>query len=105
MSTFISESIIPLFDGETVRTVVPGEPVLPSGFVWRKQEYRVDTLLSVWKEDGPCSHGSGEQYLRKHWYKLRMTDGREMEIYFERQARSSRQRKQRWWLFSISDVG
>ena len=105
MSTFISESITPLFDGEAVRTVVPGEPVVPSGFVWRKQEYRVDTILSVWKEDGPCSHGSGEQYLRKHWYKLRMTDGREMEIYFERQARSSRQRKLRWWLFSISDVG
>jgi len=26
-----------------------------------------------------------------------------MEIYFERQARSAKHRKKRWWLFSVSD--
>ena len=32
-----------------------------------------------------------------------MTNGQEMETYFERQARSAKQRKMRWWLFSVSD--
>ncbi len=32
-----------------------------------------------------------------------MMDGTETEVYFERQARSAKQRKRRWWLFGVSD--
>lgn len=102
MSTFVSEPITPVFDEATGNSVGIGEPIVPSGFLWREQEYRVESVLETWKESGPCKSGSSERYLRKHWYRIRMTDGQEMQIYFERQARSSKQRKRRWWLFSVS---
>lgn len=101
MSRFISESITPLFKGEPPLPHVPGEPVLPQGFVWRQQDYWIESVLQIWKESGPCRSGASELYLRKHWYRLRMTDGYEMEVYFERQARSAKQRKTRWWLYTL----
>lgn len=103
MSTFVSESIIPVFDEGTSSAVAVGAPIVPSGFIWREEEYRIESVLETWKETGPCKHGSSERYLRKHWFRIRTTDGTEMEIYFERQARSSKQRKRRWWLFSVTD--
>ncbi len=103
-SQFISESITPLFKEEPARSYVPGEPVLPQGFEWRNKTYWVESVLQAWKESGPCRSGASEIYLRKHWYRLKMTDRTEMEIYFERQARSSRQRKQRWWLYTLTEA-
>ncbi len=105
MSSFVSESITPVYEERVGRAVVPGEPLLPSRFIWRKQKIEVTSVLATWKEDGPCKHGSGELYLRKHWYRIQTSDGREMEIYFERQARSAKQSRKRWWLFSVSEPG
>ncbi len=104
MSEFISESITPLFKGESARSYVPGEPVLPQGFLWRDKEYWIKSVLKAWKESGPCRSGASELYLRKHWYQLEMTDETKMEIYFERQARSTKQRKQRWWLYTLENA-
>ena len=104
MSEFISESMTPLFKGQANQSYVPGEPVLPQGFMWRDKAYWVESVVKAWKESGPCRSGASELYLRKHWYQLRMTDHTEMEIYFERQARSSKQRKQRWWLYTLKKV-
>lgn len=101
MSTFVGESITPIF-GEGARAPGPGEPIVPPGFIWRKTEYRIECVLKTWRESGPCRHGSSERYVRKHWYRIRTTDGREMEIYFERRVRSSNERKKRWWVFSVS---
>jgi len=98
---FISESLTPLFKGEPALSYVPGEPVLPEGFKWRDTEYWIESVLQAWKESGADRSGTPEIYLRKHWYKLRMTDHTEMEVYFERQARSKSQRKQRWWLYTV----
>ena len=103
MSTFVSESIAPVFDQGTGTSIGVGAPVIPSGFIWREKEYRIQSVLETWKESGACKSGSSERYLRKHWYRIRTTDGKEMEIYFERQARSSKQRNKRWWLFTVSD--
>lgn len=103
MSTFVGESITPLFHEGTGSSIAVGEPIVPSGFIWREKEYRIQSILETWKESGPCKSGSSERYLRKHWYRIRMADGTEMEIYFERQARSPKQRTKRWWLFSVSD--
>ena len=50
-------------------------------------------VLETWKQSGPCKSGSNEKYLRKHWFRIRTTDGLEMEIYFDRQARSKHQAK------------
>ena len=33
--------------------------------------------------------GSREQYLRKHWFKIRTKDHQVMTLYFDRQARST----------------
>ncbi len=62
---------------------------------------RAAAVLEAWKEDGPCRHGSGEMYLRKHWFKILTEQGPQMTIYFDRQARSKRQSKARWWLYTI----
>jgi hypothetical protein len=44
-------------------------------------------------------HGSGERYVRKHWYRVKTTEGPEMKIYFERQRRSSG--GSRWRLYAV----
>lgn len=79
-----------------------GEPGLPERFRWRNQTLVIDQVLRAWKDTGPCTHGSGERYVRKHWFEVRLADGRRLKVYFERQARSSRQIRQRWWLFSVA---
>ena len=55
-----------------------------------------------WRETGPCHHGSGEQYVRKHWYEIEDERGRMMKLYFERQPRG-KQSKARWRLFSLQE--
>ena len=99
---FVSEPITPVTGTFDAAPMTRGEPGLPSRFVWREQEYAVAGVLEAWKETGPCKSGSPEQYLRKHWFKVRTDDGLEMTIYFERQARTKRQGKKRWWLYTVN---
>lgn len=99
----ISEPLKPLLSEVDARRMAMGAPLLPSGFVWRGREYAVEAVLETWKETGPCHHGSGERYVRKHWWRLRMATGEEMKVYFERQARSGRQLKLRWWLYTVTE--
>jgi len=101
----ISEALTPVKDAGDAGRVIPGEPLLPAAFRWRKKEYAVSEVLEVWKDTGPCTHGSGERYVRKHWFRIRVADGAEMKIYFERKQRSTRQAKQRWWLYTYISVG
>ena len=98
----ISECLVPVLTEVDAHRIVIGAPVLPTRFLWRGTEYRVTEVLEQWKETGPCRHGSGERYVRKHWYRLRMATGEEMKIYFDRHARSTQQRTQRWWLFTVA---
>ena len=49
--------------------------------------------------------GSREQYLRKHWFKIRTEDHQIMTLYFDRQARSVGQQKHRWWLYTLEASG
>ncbi len=98
---FVSESIQPQGGADTQR-MARGEPGLPAEFGWRGDQYRVEGIIEVWKESGPCTHGGTERYLRKHWYRLVMGDGSTWTIYFDRQARSVRERKLRWWLYTRS---
>ena len=101
----ISQPIKPLLDEVDARRIIPGEPLLPTGFSWRGGEYRVGEVLESWKETAPCTHGSGERYVRKHWYRIRTPEGDEMKIYFERKARSAREAKRRWWLYTFTPRG
>jgi phosphoribosylglycinamide formyltransferase-1 len=100
---FVSEAIEPLDSTFSTSSMAIGEPGLPKRFVWRDREYEVAEVLEQWKESGPCVSGANERYLRKHWYKIRTTDGTEMKLYFERQARSKGQAKARWWLYTVGE--
>jgi len=98
---FISEPIEPVADTMDTSRMMTGEPGLPQEFIWRKKKYKIEEVLEIWKETGPCTHGSGEQYVRKHWYKIKTTHGEQMQIYFLRQPDSKSKAKLRWWLFTI----
>jgi phosphoribosylglycinamide formyltransferase-1 len=99
---FISERIQPDPESFDARGTAFGEPALPLRFSWRGKTVEVEEILDTWKDTGPCSHGSGEKYVRKHWFRVRTTEGEEMRIYFDRQARSKRDLKARWWLYTHS---
>ncbi len=101
---FVSEPITPVEGSFDVAAMPGGEPGLPIRFVWRGEEYEVVRVLEKWKTTGPCRHGSGEQYVRRHWFRVETADGQEMEIYFDRQPRA-RKKKQRWWLATIMERG
>ena len=100
---FVSESIEPVAGTSRTAAMSRGEPGLPGRFVWRDKEYTIAEVLKSWKESGPDKGGSSEMYLRKHWYKIKTQDGPEMTIYFERQPRSKKQNKKRWWLYTIAN--
>jgi len=99
---FVSESIQPVTATHDTARMATGEPGLPQEFVWRGRTIKVATVLRTWRETGPCRHGSGERYVRKHWYEVATGPRETMKIYFERQPRGPR-RGERWWLFSVSD--
>jgi len=99
---FVGERIDPVAEAMDTRRMARGEPGLPRRFRWRGEEHEVAQVLEQWRETGPCRSGSDEQYVRKHWYRVRTTAGAEMKIYFERQGRSSRERKVRWWLHTLT---
>lgn len=96
---FVSEPLEPLTAGADTALMASGEPGLPRAFRWRGQVIEVQTLLRRWHETGPCSHGSPERYLRRHWFEVETDRGR-MRIYFERQPRRGK-KEPRWWLFSL----
>lgn len=98
---FVSEAIKPVDSSFDTSAMLSGAPGLPQKFTWRKKAYTVATVVKSWTSTGPCTHGSEEQYVRKHWYMIRTEDGAEMRIYFERKPRAG-QNKKRWWLASIS---
>lgn len=97
---FVSEPITPVAGSFDTASMAAGEPGLPARFLWRGAEYEVIRVLDAWKTTGPCRHGSGEQYVRRHWFRVVTADGTEMELYFDRQPRV-RQKTQRWWLATI----
>ena len=100
---FVSEALQPAGDSIDTAGMASGEPGVPRRFAWDGRDFEVAEILETWKSTSGCSHGGGEAYVRKHWFRVRTTDGSEMKIYFERQARSAGQRTTRWWLFAIRE--
>jgi hypothetical protein len=97
---FISAAIQPVAETLDAARMSAGEPGLPRQFRWGSQTIEIVQVLKTWRETGPCRHGSGEQYVRKHWFEVLTDSGDTMKIYFERQPRSKKN-KRRWWLFTI----
>jgi len=99
---FISAAIQPVagtFDAARMST---GEPGLPRQFRWKRQTIQIARVLKTWRETGPCHHGSGETYVRKHWFEVLSDGGETMKIYFQRHSRS--RSEGRWWLFTIGSA-
>ena len=101
---FIGEAIQPVAETIDASRMAAGGPGLPRQFRWRSEIMCITRVLNTWRETGPCRHGSGEQYVRKHWFEVETESGATMKIYFERQARSAKKRKERWWLFSVTSA-
>jgi hypothetical protein len=98
---FVGEAIVPDEASFFAAGMAAGAPGLPRSFWWRGTYFSVLAVLEKWKESGDCRHGSGERYVRKHWYRVKTAEGPEMKIYFERQQRSSG--GSRWRLYSIRE--
>lgn len=101
---FVSEPLQPADRDWDAAAMAAGAPGLPAAFRWRGQTLVVQAVLRGWRETGPCRHGSGERYVRKHWFEVLTDDGRTVKLYFERQPRR-RGGSARWWLYTIADPG
>jgi hypothetical protein len=99
--TFIGEGIKPEDVSFSASATAMGKPGLPREFSWKGKKFSVIEVLEEWKEAGDCRHGSGERYVRKHWFRIKTGEDQEMKIYFERQSRSSG--GSRWRLYSVRD--
>ena len=97
---FIGAPITPVVETINAARMSAGEPGLPRQFRWKSQTIQIASVLKTWRDTGPCHHGSGERYVRKHWFEVLTDSGETMKIYFERQARS-RGNRSRWWLFTV----
>jgi len=100
---FVSEAIKPVVADADATRAPTGGPSLPHEFVWRGKPLHVASVLRTWRDTGACRHGSGEAYVRKHWFEVQTVSGRKAQIYFERQARG-RNRTRRWWLYCIERI-
>ena len=100
MKQFVGEALKPVTATFDSARMAAGGPGLPREFIWRGVCVSVAKVLNEWRETGPCRHGSGERYVRKHWFEVQTEDGQTMKLYFERRARG-RALSARWWLFSV----
>ena len=98
---FAGEPITPVDGSFDTGRMAMGEPGLPRRFRCRGEEHEVARVIDTWKETGACRHGSGERYVRKHWFLVETVAGAEMRIYFDRQGRPGARRR-RWWLASVA---
>ena len=102
MPELISESITPHPGTSDTLRMGRGEPGLPSGFVWRGTSLDVVQELEAWKESSrEGTRAGGELYLRRHYFRLRMSDGAIWTVYCTRQTPRSGNPKKRWFLYTI----
>jgi len=100
---FVGEPVAPVPATGDARMMARGGPGLPRQFTWRGTTYEVEAVLETHRTLGPCTSGSGEQYVRKHWYEVQTASGARMKLYFERQPRPGKSKRARWWLFTTED--
>jgi hypothetical protein len=97
---FISEAIEPVKETFDTHLMATGSPGLPQSFVWRKKTITVSKLLRTWTTTGSCVHGSGEKYVRRHWFEIKTAEGL-MKIYFDK-ASPGRRKEMGWRLYTIT---
>ncbi|MBD5633365.1 MAG: hypothetical protein IAI49_02700 [Candidatus Eremiobacteraeota bacterium] len=95
---FISEALAPGAELFEAGALSRGEPPLPERFAWRDEALIVRGIERTWRS---TNTDRGDTYLARHWYALRLADGREAVVYFDRKARRG---AQNWWLYTLSDA-
>lgn len=96
---FISEPLTPVRGTANRQEAAIGVPGLPRQFTWRSTTYTVAEVLLTWKASSPEGGTAGNEiYLRRHYWKLRTTDGTVMTVYCLRQAR---RKQNRWWVYTV----
>lgn len=98
---FIGEAIQPDVASIDASRLLAGQPAFPQRFLWNRRTYQVVRVVRTWRDTGPCTHGSNERYVRKHWFEVHVDSGQVMKIYFERQPRSGK-KSVRWWLYAVA---
>lgn len=102
MQEFISEPLRALpgaFDTAAMATGLPG---LPAGFQWRGRTLRIAAVLGHWKHsEREGGRSDGSLYLRRHYFRLRMSDGTVWVVYFVRRTARGGSPRQRWFLYSV----
>lgn len=106
MATFVSETIESLEGGFHADRMAMGEPGVPRFFRWRKEAWEVAQVLDGGREFGDCTHGSGERYVRRHVYRVRMVHGPVFQLAFQRTFGKARAtRRGRWRIVGIEESG
>jgi hypothetical protein len=105
-AAFISEPIVPERGSFSTEPMSRGLASPPRAFAWRHQRYEITEILEHTKQSAREGHSaSGELYLRRQQFVVRLDTGQIATIYVERQARpgaSGRSAKSRWFLFTIT---
>ncbi len=104
MEVFVSEPIAPRRGTFDTAAMASGLPGLPGGFEWRGTPYAVLQTLETWKQSAhEGGRPSAERYLRRHYFKLRMSDRSVWTVYFTRQAARGGPARQRWFLLTVDN--
>ena len=99
---FVCEEMRPIAGTLDASAMARGEPGLPRRFFWRKTEYEMVEVVKRWKTTGPCTSGSDESYVRRHWYRIVTRPSAVMTVYFDRRPKDRRHPKARWWVYSAA---
>ena len=90
------------------------KPACPNGFVWGNAHYRVAAVLAEWfdysrrgraarnmqPQHAAVAEHRGSWGVGRHYFRVRVTEGRLFELYYDRAPKGSDQRKGAWFLVS-----
>jgi hypothetical protein len=107
---FIAEAIEPLF---VQPPAIEKKPPCPDGFVWGEQTFTVAELLSEWHDfsrRGRMARNMQPQHAARasrrgswgvgiYYFRVRTTDDRVFDLYYDRTPKSVDERKGSWFLF------
>jgi hypothetical protein len=107
---FIGEEIEPIFKKLSTFSKKPDPP---SGFHWRDSEFLVETLISTWfdfERKGRMEKNMRPSSMRKaarrgswgvgrYYFRIRTTDDRAFDIYYDRAPSGADDREGRWILW------
>jgi hypothetical protein len=107
------------FIGEPIEAVFKRPPMLekkpgcPDGFIWQGETLAVAEMLGEWHDyrrrgrmarnmspaHAAAAAQSGSWGVGRDYYRVRVTDGRVFELYYDRAPKDADRRKGAWYLY------